>query len=44
MFFSPHLLSPVGVKNLVFQEEPQPLPAPLALLAALQAAANGTFF
>lgn len=44
MFFSPHLLSPVGVKNFVFQEEPQPLPAPLALLGALQTAANGTFF
>lgn len=39
----PHLLSPVGVENLVFQEEPQLLPAPLALLAALQTAADGSF-
>lgn len=43
VFVWPHLLSSVGVKDLVLQEEPQALPAPLALLAALQAAANGPF-
>ena len=36
----PHLRACEGVEHLVFQEEPQPLPLPLALLPALQAAAN----
>lgn len=35
MLISPHLLCSVGVKHLVFQEEPQSLPAPLALLGAM---------
>lgn len=37
----PHLMGCEGVEHLVFEEEPQPLPFPLALLPALQAAAHG---
>lgn len=37
----PHLTGCEGVEHLVFEEEPQTFPLPLALLPALQAAANG---
>jgi len=37
----PHLTGREGVEHLVFEEEPQALPLPLALLPALQAAAHG---
>lgn len=43
MHVSPHLSSSVGVKHLVFEEEPQSFPVPLALLAALQGATDGAF-
>lgn len=36
----PHLASCEGVEHLVFEEEPQSLPLPLALLPALEAAAH----
>lgn len=36
----PHLASCEGVEHLVFEEEPQPFPLPLALLPALEAAAH----
>lgn len=36
----PHLTGREGVEHLVFEEEPQTLPLPLALLPALQAAAH----
>lgn len=36
----PHLASCEGVEHLVFEEEPQLLPLPLALLPALEAAAH----
>lgn len=43
VYVSPHLLGSVGVKHLVFKEEPQSLPVPLAPLTALQRATNRAF-
>lgn len=36
----PHLARCEGVEHLVFEEEPQSLPLPLALLSALEAATH----
>lgn len=38
--FPPHLAGLVGVKHLVFEEEPQSLPVPLAPLTALLSPAH----
>lgn len=37
----PHLTGCEGVEHLVFEEEPQPLPLPFALLPALQTPTHG---